>query len=408
MSSEFKQAWKVLLAATLGVSMATTAIPFYSIGVFITPLEAAKDWSRTDISLAISIFGFILPLSLLSVGYLTDRFGLRLVAASGHLMLGLVFMALSFTGDNVWIFWFLYAAAAGVAVGASPITFTRALIGHFDRHRGIAIGICMSGAGLGAAVAPPVLGSVIEVYGWAAGYRLLGTVALVLAPLVFLWLKEKPETAVSNVQSTAGTKTLQGVNQPPVFLLILICLAFFAIAVSVNGYIVHLVPLMIDSGLQASRAASIAGLVGVAVILGRLIVGWLLDKVAVGMLGMAVFLLAAIGVLILDMYGGRAAPVTAIFIGLTIGAEVDIVAYLVSRLFRPADYARYFSRVYSAFMLGSGLSPLLAGRIVDHYGSYAPFLHMSMLILVLVSIAFLWLHLAWLSSAQTTRPKPGK
>lgn len=394
MTGEFSRGWRPLAAATLGVSMATTAIPFYSLGVFVAPLGEARGWSRTDISLAATLFGFSLPLSMLTLGYFIDRHGARLVATSGHLMLGLAFIALSFVGESIWMFWGIYVAAAFLAAGASPITFTRVVIAFFNRRRGLALGICMSGAGLGAALAPPLLASVIDTYGWAAAYRVLGLLVLCLAPVALFWLIDKPAKAArprATPEAPAHALALPG---NPAILLGIICVAFFAIAASVNGYIVHLIPLLIDAGVTPTRAAWIGGFVGVSVIVGRLSVGSLLDKVPVGLLAMTVFSLAAFGIVLLAFVGAPAAIVTALLIGVTIGAEVDLVAYLVSRGFRQEDYARYFSRVYSAFMLGSGLSPLVAGWIYDRNGTYGPFLWLSCLVLVVVSAAFLALHLA--------------
>ncbi len=405
MSRELARGWKVLLAATLGASMATTAIPLYTIGVFIAPLEVAKGWSRTDISVAITVFGFTLPLSMLMVGNLIERFGTHWVAASGHLILGLTFLALSLVGTEIWQFWALYIAAALLAVGASPVAFTRALIGHFDQHRGLALGICMSGAGLGAAIMPPLLSHVIATYGWPMGFRVLGAVILCLIPVTFSWLRHKPaEQAAHNSQSMQAQPVATLDQCDTTRLISLICVLYFVIALSVNGYVIHMIPLLLDSGISATQAGWIGGLMGIAVIVGRLVTGYLLDKIPAGLLGATIFLLALVGILLWLWIGVQAAPVTAILIGLTIGAEVDLVAYLISRLFPQTSYARFFAWVYSAFMLGSGLSPLIAGWIVDRQGSYNLFIQGSSVALIIVSITFLLLHLSWRQRMYSSPP----
>lgn len=373
--------------------MAATAIPFYSLGVFVAPLEAATGWSRADISFAATLIGFCLPLSLLVAGHLIDRLGVRAVAASGHFILGLAFLLLAMLEGEIWLFWLMYAMVGLLAAGASPITFTRALVGLFDRQRGIAIGICLSGAGLGAAIAPPLLSATIERFGWPAGYLALGLLSWCLVPVALRWLPK--QGAIAPAAAARPARTSHDGRSATVNAMLLggICVAFFAVALSVNGYVVHLVPLLIDSGVGATRAAWLGSLLGVAVIAGRLVTGLLLDRMAVGLLGGVVFFMAAAGILVLDVIGAQAAPASAFLIGLTLGAEVDLVAYLVSRTFSPADYARRFSKVYSAFMLGSGLSPFAAGWIADRDASYALFIRFSGVVLAIVGTAFLVLHL---------------
>lgn len=397
-ASEFALGWKVLLAATLGISMATTAIPFYAMGVFINPLEQARGWSRSEISMAATVFSFSLPLAILLLGGMIDRFGVRRVAVFGHVMLGLCYLALSATGTDVRIFWGIYAFAAVAAVGASPITYARAVIQYFSRFRGLAIGICMSGTGVGAAVAPPLLEWVIRTRGIDAGYQLLAFVLFAIAAIVFFML---PDDRRKTAAQSPAVKLPEAAQRPipslardrPGLMISLICLGIFLVALSINGYVIHMVPLLEGRGLNSGQAAGIAAYLGLAVILGRLVTGFLLDRFSTGLIGAVIFTGAAAGILILHIAGPIAAPVSVILIGFTVGAEVDLVAYLVSTMFRKADFSRYFSRVYAAFMLGAGVSPFVAGRIFDRYGDYTLFFNLSAGLLVLISVAFLSLHL---------------
>ncbi|MEX1148060.1 MAG: MFS transporter [Sphingomonadales bacterium] len=398
---EFRLGWKVLLAATLGVSMATTAIPFYAMGVFVTPLEQARGWSRSDISMAATVFSFSLPLAILMLGPVIDRFGVRRVATFGHVMLGLAYLALSATGGDVRIFWVIYAVAAVAAVGASPITYARAVIQYFTRFRGLAIGICMSGTGIGAALAPPVLEWVIRTRGIEAGYQMLALALFGLAAIVYLLLPVERKSTSEDAARGAVAGSAQddkpkavpslAANRPGL-MISLICLGIFMVALSVNGYIIHMVPLLEGRGLTSGQAAGTAAYLGLAVIFGRLFTGFLLDRFPTGLIGSVVFSAAACGILLLHAADPIVAPISVILIGFTVGAEVDLVAYLVSTLFRKADFSRYFSRVYAAFMLGAGVSPLIAGRIFDRDGDYAFFFNVSGGVLMTISLAFLLLH----------------
>lgn len=396
---EFSAGWRVLLAAALGSSVATTAIPLYSMGVFIEPLEIAKGWSRTDVTTAATIFGFCLPLSILLIGHWVERIGVRPIVVLGHVMLGLAFLGLSRSDNSLQVFWGLHALAALLAAGASPVAYTRAVIRHFDDVRGLAIGIFMASAGVGAALAPPLLDAVIRAAGWEAGYRALGVTLLVVAAVVF-WLLSPVNDSASDTGAATGQATRAAPGDAVVsrsilssrVLLTLICIVIFAVALSVNGYVVHFIPLLRDEGMSAGDAAMVASYIGVAVILGRLMTGALMDRVSVGLIGFFVFGAAAAGIFLLQSFGESAAFICAVVIGFTVGAEVDLVTYLVSRAFDPSRFSRNFSWVYSIFMIGGGLSPLMAAYIFDDTGSYDAFFSITAALLTMISLGFIGLH----------------
>lgn len=392
-SHEFSSSWRILLAATLGISMATTAIPFYSMGVFIAPLEQAHGWSRSEIAMAATVFGFSLPVSILTLGWMIGRFGVRLVGTFGHVMLGVAYLCLSQMGHNVHVFWALYVFAALSAIGASPITYTRAIIHVFNHHRGLAIGVAMSGTGLGAAFAPPLLDHVIRVYGWQAGYQLLALILFTIAGAVFLLFRGTAfDSRKTEPFSQSGEPATKVQNRQLLTLLLPICLAIFIISLSINGYIIHLIPILTGAGLTSQQAAGLTAFIGVSVILGRLVTGYMLDRFPTGLIGCLIFFAAACGIYMLRTLSAETVLIPILLIGFTIGAEVDIVAYLVSRLFPQQLYARYFSWVYCAFMLGAGISPLIAAYIYDRNGSYGVFFLFSIVALLSISFAFLGLH----------------
>lgn len=391
---EFSEGWPVLLAATLGVSVATTAIPFYSMGVFIRPLEVARGWSRSEIAFAASLLSFILPLAILWLGKLIDRFGVRSIAVSGHVMLGLCYLALSSGGSDIRIFWAIYAVAAITAVGASPITYTRAVIQCFDRNRGLAIGICMSGAGVSAAIAPATLEWVIRTHGIASGYQALAATLFAVAMLVF-FLLPNTRTAVPLVEvppSGEAISTMQAGRDRPYLALSVICIGIFAVALSINGYVIHMVPLLEAQGLSSQEAAKVVTSLGLAVIAGRLVTGYSLDRISTGLICTAVLSGTVCGIWLLYSGTPSVAPLAAALIGFAIGAEVDVVAYLMSRVFTKEAFPRYFSFAYASFMLGAGISPLLAAQSFERHGDYTLFFLFSSGLLTTMSAACLALH----------------
>ena len=128
--------------------------------------------------------------------------------------------------------------------------------------------------------------------------------------------------------------------------------------------------MLTDAGLPPQRAATLAGLVGISLIVGRVATGALIDRVFAPYVAAALFAIAALGCFAL-LWGGIAlAPFAAIAIGLAMGAEVDLIGYLVARYFGLRAYGAIYGWQYSAFMIGLAVSPLLAGLVFDSTHSY--------------------------------------
>ncbi|RYY10295.1 MAG: MFS transporter, partial [Alphaproteobacteria bacterium] len=149
--------------------------------------------------------------------------------------------------------------------------------------------------------------------------------------------------------------------------------AFFLISVVVGGFIVNLPAMLADRGTSPAQAAQALGLMGIAIIVGRLTVGALVDRFAVRVIAPLYILLPAASCLLLA--GGDAAPVAIILVGLAAGAEVDLLAYLTGHLFGMRHYARIYGWGLAAFSAGAGVGPGFAGWVHDVSGSYVDALY---------------------------------
>ena len=129
---------------------------------------------------------------------------------------------------------------------------------------------------------------------------------------------------------------------------------------------------MLDAGLSRSRAAELAGIIGIAVVLGRMGAGYLIDKLWAPGVAAVVQGLPVLSALILT----QATPevpmlvMAIVFIGFAAGAEFDLIAYLVSRYFGLRHYAKVYAVPYAAFAIGAGIAPAAFGYLYDHEGSY--------------------------------------
>src|SRR5262249_46540657 len=141
------------------------------------------------------------------------------------------------------------------------------------------------------------------------------------------------------------------------------------------GLIVHFVPILRDRGTAAMVAAGVASLIGVFSIVGRVGTGLLLDRLSANVVGAAACCLPVVACLLLlfDGSNGTSQTVAAACIGLTVGSEIDVIAYLASQHFGLKRYGVLFGVVTGALALGVALGPLAAGAVFDHYGSYSQF-----------------------------------
>jgi hypothetical protein len=164
--------------------------------------------------------------------------------------------------------------------------------------------------------------------------------------------------------------------------------AFTLVAVSVAGFVTHFVPMLTDEGMTPLRAAQVAGFLGVAVLIGRLGVGFVVDHVFAPFVAAGVMLLTASGLVLLAVGGTAFAIPGALAVGLAMGAEVDLIAYLTARYYGMRTYGRMYGLLYGAFLIGTGSSPYIIAVIQAAAGSYAPALWLSAGLLSVAALLF--------------------
>ena len=156
----------------------------------------------------------------------------------------------------------------------------------------------------------------------------------------------------------------------PVFWVLLA--GFFLFSVSVNGSVAHLVPVLTDRGITSETAALAASMMGVLTLLGRLVTGVLLDRFAGSRVTGIFFAIAAVGVAVLSQAHNVTMGFTgAGLIGLGMGAEADVMPYLVSRYFGLRSFSEIYGYTFTAYAFAGALGPLVMGWSFDHLHSYS-------------------------------------
>jgi len=389
---EFKRGFRVLVAAFLGISIGITSLYFYTVGLFIKPLQAEFDWSRSAISSAILAGALVLAATSPLVGALADRFGVRLVAGLSLLGLSGGFFLLSGTSSSFVGFLLLTILLHVLGAGTTPVVFTRMINQWFDRARGLALGIALAGTGITGALAPRLIAGFLEEHGWRTSYQLLALVILLLTPLVIILIKRHVPAGKQNADKAGSTGvvdslglTFDEVIKSKTFWMM--AFLFFCVSIALGGIVIHLVPLLTDAGVPVTRAATIAGALGASVILGRVLTGILLDRYFAPRIVMTLFSITAGGCIALAVGGADLAVFAAVSLGFSMGAEVDFIGYMVARYFGLKVYGEVYGLLYAIFILGMSFSPMLVGFIYDTQRSYDCALWLAAGLLITASVA---------------------
>lgn len=384
----FFHGWLIVLVSLFGISTGPAAFGLASLGLMIGPLEQEFGWDRTQTSAAVSIMMLCTAVSLPFVGRLVDKIGVRRVLLPSLAVMGLCLLALPLV-TALWQFVAVYVVMGTLAVGSNSVPYMRVLASWFDRSRGLAIGIAGSGTGLGFAYVPVLTEWLVSGYGWRAGYVGLGLIMLcVTLPLMLVFLKETPESMgltpdgvpadaprparAGPAGSDHGDDLRQALRRRDFWSLVTI---FVSLAFVLYGLIPHLVPMLTDRGVDTAEAAGIASIFGLATFGGRLLIGFLIDRHDARLIAFIFFSLSALGlgVLALDL-PVWAFLVAALLLGGSLGAEVDMLAYLTSRYFGLRCFAEIFGVLFGAVMVGMGLGPVIFGVVYDRTGSYSAML----------------------------------
>ncbi len=376
--------WWVVLGAGVGLSLSYGPIIVTTFGVFLKPLSQEFGWSRAEVSLAFSLS--ILAMTGVGplIGRLVDRLGARRVIVLLVLIFGLGVISFDFLSASLWHFYAIYLVIGVAGSGTTPVPYSQVIARWFDKKRGLALGLAMAGIQLGAFLTPPLAQALITAVGWRQAYVLLGLLAIGgTIPVVGLVLKETPQVmgllpdgeTVARAGTTKQSGRESGMNGSEAWhtgTFWLMVGAFFLLSVSFHGIVIHFVPMLTDRGVTAQSAAFAASLGAVGALLGGVGAGYLLDRFFAPYVAVYFLCGAALGTFLLwSGAGGGLAVVAMVLWGLAMGAELDIMAYMVSRYFGLRAFGEIYSYAFAAFTLGGVIGPLLMGVSFDSTGSYS-------------------------------------
>jgi MFS family permease len=397
MAGLFANRWLVVVASVLGLQVGSGPILIFSSGVFLKPVSAELGITRGDLSIALLLAALCTAVTSPFFGWLLDRFGTRRVMMPGIVLYALAVAAFGLMqAQPAFVIPLIYAVVGVIGSVQTPIPYAAVVAQWFDRQRGLALGIATAGVGLGVALLPPFLAMLIGAFGWRTAYLGLGIAVLVLAWLpVALFVREPPGLAQAAARrpERGATDALPGTTAREAFRqwrFWALTIAFFLAVMAINGTLTHVIPLLTDRGIAPQDAAFIFSFAGYAIILGRILAGWCLDRFWGPHVAMVFFVVPIIGIALLAGGGTGIVPlVGAVLCGAGIGAEIDLMAFLVSRYFGLKAYGKIYGLMFAVFGIGTGIGPALSGFSFDRYHSYAPIFIVYMVALVITCALFI-------------------
>lgn len=479
---EFSRGWPVLSAASIGVGLGLSPLPFYTIGVMLP--EILKEfgpmgWTAGDVLTALLVYTIGAFLMSPLIGMLAERFGARRVALISIVTFSVSMMALSLNTGSRTLYAILWAFVAIGGAGTLPITFTRPVANWFQEHRGKALGIALIATGLFGTLAKFFSQHIIEISSWRMAYVAIGLLPLVISlPVSFLTLRDVTDVSSRDAKATSlkipvlavslvGLVALVGIVLAEIFPLIqqqglrlqylqafifipivvlpllaliifpiarepdqamlaargkgkslpgmtlgqalqswkfwLLAVCFVPISYAVGAVIPNIERIvtttvfMIEPGEQVSQtvrsaAVGLAALTGLAVLAGRLIGGFLIDKFWAP--GVAFLFLAspAIALWMLGQPGisQNTATLAILMIGFGAGVEYDFMAYMVSKYFGMKRYSAIYGALYGFFAIGAGFGPKIMTDMADA-GGWSHTLTVAAVVLFVSTVPLLFL-----------------
>jgi len=423
--------WIIILIAFITLGMAFGV--WYSFSVFFLAIVEDFGWNRADTSSIFSVFIFSHAVMGLITGYLQDRFGPRIVIPLGAFLLAFALLLTSHA-HQLWQFYVFYGVCAGAAISLIGFISHSAFVPKwFERKRGLAVGLAMSGIGFGMLLLVPLIEQLISAYGWRSTYRYMaGAVLLTIAPLNFIFARYSPADLnllpdgrqpatdsnpqvpgrfVEIIDSQWANRNWTFKTSASTLRFWYLAFAFFCISFAYQSTLLHSVSAMVDLGFSRDLAAFYFGILGIAGSGGKVLFGYLSDRFGrerVTTMGAAA---AAAGILCLMSApsAGRFLPLAfALFFGIGYGAAAPLLPSISADIFMGNSFGLIFAMIGIGGGLGGSLGPYISGWLHDITDQYTLSFTVAIISLSLAS-TFVWLaspsKVRKLVNANSTRQK---
>ena len=376
----------IVTAAGLGTWLIGVGMQGPVFGVFFKPLLAEFGWTRAETALAYALLLIVQAIPAVTMGWLTDRFGPRIVVTVFGSFLGICFLLMSQV-NNIWQFQLNCALVGGIGMSALIVPVMATVARWFVKRRGLMIGIVQTGVGFGGLIFAPLIGWLILSYGWRSSYIILGIIVLAGIIISGLFLRRDPKD-IGQLPDGASETTASGVNkqspdsQEAGFSFLeairtrqfwMIAGLYFSFGFNRSTFLVHIAAHVQDLGFSLVDGANVLAACTGASIIGRVGMGRVADMIGnkpALMIGYAATTVVLIwGLMAEDLWG---LFLFALVFGFGWGAQAVLRFAITSEAFGLVSLGVVMGALALAEAIAAGLGTYFAGYIFDVVGSYQP------------------------------------
>lgn len=351
----------------VGCAFASMFICFgvvYSFGAFFDPMSSEFNTSSSATSALFSITTFIFFTGGIISGMAVDRFGPKPVLIFGGFSMGFGLYLTSLV-NSLWVGYITYGLGVGMGVACGYVPMLAVVGAWFERRRAAALGVAVTGVGLGTLVVAPLAAALINHYGWRQTYVIFA-ISSVVGFFLCGYLTPRPPASAGQ---RSGLR-LRELVKVPAFGYMYFSGFFITLALFVP--FVFLVSYAKTQGIDDVAAASLVGIIGGASIAGRLGFGALGDKISRMRLFQSTYMIIAFSYLVwlLSSHSFTLLTVYAVLLGGGYGGFIVLSPVVAAEIFGLVGLGTILGATYTAAGIGGLLGPTFAGYLIDKTGSY--------------------------------------
>jgi len=367
----------ILILMVLGTS--------YSWGVFLLPITSDTGWTRTEVSMAVSILLLTFSLFMPIGGFLEKKLGPRITVEIGAFFVGIGWILSSYSLSPLWLYLF-YGLLVGIGTGFCYMPPISCGIKWFQNNKGFATGAILLGFGAGSAFLSPIITFVINLYGWRTTMAILGIVFSILIIILAQSLKNPDEeiTLQNTKDSKANLSPLQMIKTLDFKIIFLTyIMAMFSAMLTTN----HIVAILNNKNFSMIQSTLSLSFLSLSNGFGRILIGTISDFLGRKKITILLFIILGISIICLNFSNSLfIIYFLSILIGLCFGGFLAIYPAITSELFGNRDFSINYGIVFIGYGIGCFLGPIFGGYIFDLTKSYQSALILSGIIPLLGTI----------------------